>query len=73
LEQSYRDALAMAYQEGERAKTMENPTTRGPIEVAGSPFTLPLRRNSKRHGRASRGRPELRSTAFDPSGTHASF
>ena len=25
---------AMAYQEGERAKTMENPTTRGPIESA---------------------------------------
>lgn len=23
---------AMAYQEGERAKRMENPTTRGPIE-----------------------------------------
>jgi hypothetical protein len=25
---------AMAYQEGERAKRMENPTTRGPIEAA---------------------------------------
>jgi hypothetical protein len=25
---------AMAYQEGERAKKMENPTTRGPIEAA---------------------------------------
>jgi hypothetical protein len=25
---------AMAYQEGERAKKMENPTTRGPIESA---------------------------------------
>jgi hypothetical protein len=25
---------AMAYQEGERAKKMENPTTRGPIENA---------------------------------------
>src|ERR1700751_3238930 len=25
---------AMAYQEGERAKKMENPTTRGPIEGA---------------------------------------
>jgi hypothetical protein len=25
---------AMAYQEGERAKGMENPTTRGPIEDA---------------------------------------
>ena len=25
---------AMAYQEGERAKNMENPTTRGPIEAA---------------------------------------
>jgi hypothetical protein len=24
----------MAYQEGERAKRMENPTTRGPIESA---------------------------------------
>ena len=24
----------MAYQEGERAKKMENPTTRGPIESA---------------------------------------
>jgi hypothetical protein len=24
----------MAYQEGERAKKMENPTTRGPIEIA---------------------------------------
>jgi hypothetical protein len=24
----------MAYQEGERAKNMENPTTRGPIENA---------------------------------------
>jgi hypothetical protein len=24
----------MAYQEGERAKTLENPTTRGPIENA---------------------------------------
>jgi hypothetical protein len=25
---------AMAYQEGERAKTMENPSTRGPVEKA---------------------------------------
>ena len=25
---------AMAYQEGERARTMENPTTHGPIEAA---------------------------------------
>jgi hypothetical protein len=25
---------AMAYQEGDRAKKMENPTTRGPIESA---------------------------------------
>jgi hypothetical protein len=25
---------ALAYQEGERAKKMENPTTRGPIESA---------------------------------------
>jgi len=25
---------AMAYQEGERAKKLENPTTRGPIESA---------------------------------------
>lgn len=25
---------ALAYQEGERAKKMENPTTRGPIETA---------------------------------------
>ena len=25
---------AMAYQEGQRAKAMENPTTRGPIEAA---------------------------------------
>jgi hypothetical protein len=25
---------AMAYQEGERAKKMENPTTRGPVENA---------------------------------------
>lgn len=25
---------AMAYQEGERAKKLENPTTRGPIEAA---------------------------------------
>jgi len=25
---------ALAYQEGERAKCMENPTTRGPIEAA---------------------------------------
>jgi hypothetical protein len=25
---------ALAYQEGERAKSLENPTTRGPIEAA---------------------------------------
>ena len=25
---------AMAYQEGKRAETMENPTTRGPVEPA---------------------------------------
>jgi hypothetical protein len=29
-----RACRAMAYQEGERAKKMENPTTRGPIEAA---------------------------------------
>jgi hypothetical protein len=29
-----RACRAMAYQEGERAKKLENPTTRGPIEAA---------------------------------------
>ena len=29
-----RDIEQVAYQEGERAKKMENPTTRGPIEAA---------------------------------------
>jgi hypothetical protein len=34
LETAARACRAMAYQEGERAKNMENPTTRGPIEAA---------------------------------------
>ena len=34
LETAARACRAMAYQEGERAKRMENPTTRGPIENA---------------------------------------
>jgi hypothetical protein len=34
LEIAARACRAMAYQEGERAKKMENPTTRGPIEAA---------------------------------------
>lgn len=34
LETAARACRAMAYQEGERAKKMENPTTRGPIEAA---------------------------------------
>ena len=31
---------AMAYQEGERAKKMENPTTRGPIESAAKRYAV---------------------------------
>jgi hypothetical protein len=34
LETAARACRALAYQEGERAKKMENPTTRGPIENA---------------------------------------
>jgi hypothetical protein len=34
LETAARACPEMAYQEGERAKKMENPTTRGPIESA---------------------------------------
>lgn len=34
LETAAQACRAMAYQEGERAKKMENPTTRGPIENA---------------------------------------
>jgi hypothetical protein len=34
LETAARACRAMAYQESERAKKMENPTTRGPIEAA---------------------------------------
>ena len=30
---------AMAYQEGQRAKAMENPTTRGPVESAAKRYT----------------------------------
>jgi hypothetical protein len=31
---------AMAYQEGERAKKLENPTTRGPIETAAKRYRV---------------------------------
>jgi hypothetical protein len=31
---------AMVYQEGERAKRMENPTTRGPIESAAQRYAV---------------------------------
>ena len=34
LETAARACRALAYQEGERAKKLENPTTRGPIENA---------------------------------------
>jgi hypothetical protein len=34
LETAARACRAMAYQEGERARQMENPTVRGPIEDA---------------------------------------
>jgi hypothetical protein len=34
LEAAARACRALAYQEGERAKQMENPTTRGPIQSA---------------------------------------
>jgi hypothetical protein len=34
LETAARACRAMAYQEGERAKKLENPTMRGPIEAA---------------------------------------
>ena len=32
---------AMAHQEGQRAKAMENPTTRGPVEAAGAALRRP--------------------------------
>jgi hypothetical protein len=34
LETAARACRAMAYQEGERAKKLENPTVRGPVENA---------------------------------------
>jgi hypothetical protein len=39
LETAARACRAMAYQEGERAKKMENPGMRGPIENAARRYT----------------------------------
>lgn len=48
---------AMAYQEGERAKKLENPTTRGPIEQASQRYA---RLTEKLEAARSRGaRPGL--------------
>jgi hypothetical protein len=40
LETAARACRAMAYQESERARTMENPTTRGPIENAARRYAV---------------------------------
>jgi len=42
---------ALAYQEGERAKKMENPTTRGPIEAASRRYAEVARKleTARRH------------------------
>ena len=40
LETAARACRAMAYQEGERAKGMENPTTRAPIENAARRYAV---------------------------------
>ena len=44
----------MAYQEGERAAAMENPTTRGPIEAASQRYA---RLAEKLEAARKRGRP----------------
>jgi hypothetical protein len=41
LETAARVCRAMTYQEGERAKKMENPTTRGPIESVTQRYATP--------------------------------
>jgi len=46
---------AMAYQEGERAKKLENPTTRGPIEAASRRYAeLALKLETARKRRTAR-------------------
>lgn len=45
---------AMAYQEGERAKKMENPTTRGPVENAAKRYAA-LAEKVEAVRKASRG------------------
>jgi hypothetical protein len=49
---------AMAYQEGERAKKMENPTTRGPLETNAKQFAaLAEKFEAARKQRSDVGRP----------------
>ena len=53
LETAARACRAMAYQEGERAKQMENPTTRGPIEAAARRYAALAEQFEAARGRAT--------------------
>jgi hypothetical protein len=46
---------AMAYQEGERAKKLENPTMRGPLESNARRYTALAEKLEAARRRASRG------------------
>jgi hypothetical protein len=52
LETAARGCRAMAYWEGERAKRMENPTTRGPIENAAQRYAALAEKFEAAHKRA---------------------
>ena len=53
---------AMAYQEGERAKKIENPTMRGPLEVNSKRYAAPAENLEAARNRTDAARPHSRPT-----------